>query len=94
MLHELAADATVRSQSRGGTRWRVGAGGFYRIYNEVTPYRTTKNDGRGGGRAELQWWFTQLLHVEVAGELAQSSPVLAREIGTMTSVRGTLEARW
>jgi hypothetical protein len=94
VLHEIAVDATVRSQSRGGARWRVGAGGFYRIYNEVSPYRTVKNDGRGGGRAELQWWFTQLLHVELAGELAQSSPILAREIGTMSSVRGTLEARW
>jgi hypothetical protein len=94
VLHELAADATVRSQARGGTRWRVGVGGFYRIYNQVTPYRTASNDGRGGGRAELQWWITQLLHVELAGELAQSSPVLAREIGTMSSVRGTLEARW
>jgi hypothetical protein len=84
----------VRSQGRGGARWRVGLGGFYRIYNLVTPYRTADNDGRGGGRAEAQWWFTQLLHVELAAELAQPSPVLAREIGTMTSVRGTLEARW
>jgi hypothetical protein len=93
-LHELALDATLRSQGRGGMRWRVGLGGFYRIYNLVTPYRTADNDGRGGGRAEAQWWFTQMLHVELAAELAQSSPVLAREIGTMSSVRGTLEARW
>jgi hypothetical protein len=93
-LHELALDATLRSQGRGGARWRVGLGGFYRIYNLETPYRTADNDGRGGGRAEAQWWFTQMLHVELAAELAQSSPVLAREIGTMSSVRGTLEARW
>ncbi|HEU4734477.1 MAG TPA: hypothetical protein VFT22_41590 [Kofleriaceae bacterium] len=93
-LHELAVDATLRSQGRGGARWRLGVGGFYRIYNLVTPYRVTDNDGRGGGRADVQYWFTQLLHVDVAAEIAQSSPILAREIGTMSSVRGSLEARW
>jgi hypothetical protein len=93
-LHELAVEATLRSQTRGGARWRFGLGGFYRIYNLVTPYRTTDNDGRGGGRADVSWWFTQVLHAELAAELAQSSPILAREIGTMSSVRGTLEARW
>lgn len=93
-LHELAVEATLRSQTRGGARWRLGVGGFYRIYDLVTPYRTADSDGRGGGRAELSWWFTQMFHAEVAGELAQSSPILAREIGTMSSIRGTLEARW
>ncbi|HET7503914.1 MAG TPA: hypothetical protein VFK02_22990 [Kofleriaceae bacterium] len=93
-LHELAVDATLRSQGRGGARWRVGLGGFYRIYNQVTPYRVTNNDGRGGGRADVAYWFTQLLRVDVAAEIAQSSPILAREIGTMSSVRGSLEARW
>jgi hypothetical protein len=93
-LHELAVDATLRRQTRGGARWRVGAGGFYRIYDLVTPYRTANSDGRGGGRVELSWWFTQMFHAEVAAEVAQSSPVLAREIGMMSSVRGTLEARW
>jgi hypothetical protein len=93
-LHELAVEASLRSQTRGGARWRVGAGGFYRIYDLVTPYRTASSDGRGGGRAELSWWFTQMFHAELAAELAQSSPVLAREIGTMSSIRGTLEARW
>lgn len=93
-LHELAVEATLRSQTRGGARLRFGLGGFYRIYNLATPYRTTDNDGRGGGRVDVSWWFTQVLHAELAAELAQSSPILAREIGTMSSVRGTLEARW
>lgn len=93
-LHELALDATLRSQTRGGARWRAALGGFYRIYDLVTPYRTASSDGRGGGRLELSWWFTQLLHADLAAELAQSSPILAREIGTMSSLRGTLEARW
>ena len=93
-LHELAVEATLRSQTRGGARWRLGVGGFYRIYDLVTPYRTADSDGRGGGRVELSWWFTQMFHAELAGELAQSSPILAREIGTMSSIRGTLEARW
>jgi hypothetical protein len=93
-LHELSLDATLRSAARAGTRWRIGAGGFYRIYNLVTPYRTANNDGRGGGRLELQLWLTSTVHLEVAGEVAQGSPILAREIGAMSSLRGALEARW
>jgi len=93
-LHELSLDATLRSPARAGARWRVGLGGFYRIYNLVTPYRTADNDGRGGGRLELQWWLTSAVHLEAAGEVAQPSPILAREIGAMSSIRGALEARW
>jgi hypothetical protein len=93
-LHELSVDASLRSQGKGGSRWRAGIGGFYRIYNLVTPYRAADNDGRGGGRVELSWWFTRTLHAEAAAEVAQPSPVLAREIGAMSSVRGTLEAQW
>jgi len=93
-LHEVSLDATLRSPARAGVRWRVGLGGFYRIYNLITPYRTANNDGRGGGRLELQWWLTQAIHLEAAGEIAQPSPILAREIGAMSSIRGALEARW
>lgn len=93
-LHELSLDTTLRSSGRGGMRWRAGLGGFYRIYDLVTPYRTARNDGRGGGRVELQWWFTRTLHVEAAAEIAQPSPILAREIGAMSAIRGALEARW
>lgn len=93
-LHEVSLDATLRSQGRGGMRWRAGVGGFYRVYNLVTPYRTADNDGRGGGRVSLQWWFTRAIHADAAAEVAQSSPILAREIGAMSSIRGTLEAAW
>ena len=93
-LHELALDATLRSPPRAATRWRVGLGGFYRIYDLVTPYRTADNEGRGGGRLELQLWLSQAIHLEAAGEVAQGSPILAREIGAMSSLRGALEARW
>jgi hypothetical protein len=93
-LHELSLDATLRSQARAGTRWRASLGGFYRIYDLVTPYRTAADDGRGGGRLELQLWLTKAVHVEAAAEVAQASPILAREIGAMSSVRGALEARW
>ncbi len=93
-LHELAVDATLRSQTRGGNKWRASLGAFYRIYNLETPYVTTDTDGRGGGRGSFSWWFTRSLHADVAGEIAQSSPTLAREIGTMTSIRAALEARW
>ena len=93
-LHELALDATLRSQTRGGNRWRASLGGFYRIYNLETPYVVTDSDGRGGGRGSFQWWFTRQLHAEVNAEIAQSSPTLAREIGLMSSVRAAVEARW
>ena len=93
-MHELAADATYASSGDGITKWRFGAGVFYRIYDLVTPYVATAHDGRGGGRASAQYWFSRQLHAEVAGEIAQSSPTLARELGTLTSVRAVVEARW
>jgi len=93
-LHELSLDATLRSAARAGAHWRVGLAGFYRIYDLVTPYRTADSDGRGGGRLELQWWLTRAIHLDAAAEVAQASPILAREIGAMSSVRGALEARW
>ena len=93
-MHELAADATYASSGGGITKWRVGAGVFYRIYDLVTPYVATSHDGRGGGRGNIQYWFTRQLHAELAGEVAQSSPTLARELGTLTSVRAAVEARW
>ena len=93
-MHELAADATYASSGAGITKWRFGAGVFYRIYDLVTPYVTTSHDGRGGGRGSIQYWLTRQLHAEVAGEVAQSSPTLARELGTLTSIRAAVEARW
>lgn len=92
-MHEIAGDATLRS---GGTgmRWRFNGGVFYRIYDFSSPYRDVKNEGRGGGRADLQLWVQRDLRLDLGGELAQASPVLARELGLMSSIRATLEARW
>ena len=93
-MHELAVDVTYASSAGGIIKWRIGAGGYYRIYDLVTPYEDVAHDGRGGGRGSVQYWFTRQLHAEVAGEVAQSSPTLARELGTLTSVRAAVEARW
>ena len=93
-LHELSLDATLRSQGRGAMRWRASLGGFYRSYDLVTPYRTADRDGRAGGRVDLQWWLSKAIHVDVAAEVAEASPVLARELGTLSSLRGALEAQW
>jgi len=93
-MHEIAADATYASSGDGITKWRFGAGVFYRIYDLVTPYVATSHDGRGGGRANIQYWLSRQLHAELSGEVAQSSPTLARELGTLTSVRAAVEARW
>ncbi|MBA3394250.1 MAG: hypothetical protein H0T89_16500 [Deltaproteobacteria bacterium] len=92
-LHEVAVDATLRSGGRGA-RWRFALGAFYRVYDFGSPYIEITDEGRGGGRADLQWWFTRDLRVDVAAELAEASPVLARELGLMSSVRAALEARW
>jgi hypothetical protein len=92
-LHEVAADGTV-SSGGGGRRWRFNLGAFYRVYDLRSPYVEVTNEGRGGGRADLQVWLARDLRAELAAELAEPSPVLARELGMMSSVRGAVEARW
>jgi hypothetical protein len=91
-LHELAADGTLYAS--GARRWRFNAGAFYRIYDFRSPYVEIVNEGRGGGRADLQVWITRDVRAELAAELAEPSPVLARELGMMSSIRGAVEARW
>jgi hypothetical protein len=93
-MHQLAAEATLASRGSGGRRWRFTAGGFFRVFDFRTPYREVKNDARGGGRVDLQIWLNRDLHLDFAGEVAQPSPTLAREIGVMSAVRAALEARW
>ena len=68
--------------------------GFYRVYDFRSPYAEVTNEGRGGGRGDLQIWLTRDLRAELAAELAEASPMLARELGLMSSVRGAVEARW
>ena len=93
-LHELALDGTLRSSGRSRKRWRLGGGAFYRIYDLRTPYTTASHEGRAGARADIQWWLQRDLHIDVGAEVAQSSPVLARELGALSSVRAAMEARW
>ena len=93
-LHELAVDTTWRPSGPAGRRWHLGGGLFYRIYDLQSPYVAVANDGRAGGRANVQWWLSEALHVEVAGDLAQSDPLLQRQLGVLSSVRAAMEARW
>lgn len=93
-MHEVAVDATVRSQGKGPRRWRFQLGGFYRVYDFGSPYADVVDEGRGGGRADLQYWISRDFRVDVAAELAEPSPVLARELGVMSAVRGAVEVRW
>jgi len=93
-MHQLAAEAVLTTRASGGKHWRFGAGAFFRAYDFRTPYREVKNDARGGGRLDLQYWFNRDLHLNLAGEVAQASPTLSRDLGTMTSLRAALEARW
>jgi hypothetical protein len=95
-MHEMAVDATLRSsgQKMSQRKWRASGGVFYRIYDFSSPYRDVKQEGRGGGRADLSFWFSRDLRLLLAGEAAQASAVLAREIGIMISARAAMEARW
>lgn len=93
-MHQLAAEATLATRSSNGKRWRFGAGAFFRVYDFSSPYREVTNDARGGGRVDLQYWLNRDLHIDFAGEVAQASPTLAREIGLMSALRAAVEARW
>jgi hypothetical protein len=93
-LHELAIDTTWRPPARGERRWRIGGGLFYRLYDLQSPYVQVASDGRAGARVHAQWWLSRQLHLELGGDLAQSDPVLQRELGVLTSLRAALEARW
>ncbi|MBS1119270.1 MAG: hypothetical protein H6Q90_1498 [Deltaproteobacteria bacterium] len=93
-MQQVAVEGTMATPSKAGKRWRFAAGGFFRVYDFRTPYRAVTNDARGGGRAELQWWFRRDLHLDVAGEVAQASPTLSRDLGVLSSVRAAVEARW
>lgn len=94
LMHEVAVDATMRSVGKGPRRWRFQLGGFYRVYDFGSPYAGVVDEGRGGGRADFHYWWSNDLRFEVAAELAEPSPVLARELGLMSAVRGTVEVRW
>ena len=92
-LHELSADATIRS-ARGARRWRLSSGLFYRVYDLRSPYVEISNEGRAGGRADFHIWLAKDVRAELAGGVAQAAPIVARELGTLTAVRAALEARW
>jgi len=95
-MHEMAVDATLRSSGMkmSARRWRASGGVFYRIYDFSSPYRDVKQEGRGGGRGDLNFWFSRDLRLELAFEAAQASAVLAPEIGLMVSARAAMEARF
>ncbi|MEO8699083.1 MAG: hypothetical protein ABI867_03535 [Kofleriaceae bacterium] len=93
-MHQIAAEAVLATRGNEGRRWRFSAGGFFRVYDFRTPYREVTNDARGGGRVDLAWWFSRDYHLDITGEVAQSSPTLSRDLGVMSALRAVLEARW
>jgi len=95
-MNEMAVDATLRSsgQKMSQRKWRASGGVFYRIYDFSSPYRDVKQEGRGGGRTDLSFWFSRDLRLQLAAEAAQASAVLSPEIGIMISARAAMEARW
>jgi hypothetical protein len=93
-MHEIAVEGTLATKAKEGKHWRFAAGGFFRVYDYSTPYRQVTNDARGGGRADLQWWFKREVHLDLAGEVAQPSPTLSRDLTVMSSLRAALEVQW
>lgn len=92
-LHELALDAVWRGPAgKNGRKWRLSGGAFYRVYAGQTPYASFSNDGRGGARADAQFWLNQTTHLMFGGEFAQPSPTMSRELSSITSVRVGAEA--
>ncbi len=92
-LHELAVDAVWRGPTdKKGRKWRLSGGGFYRVYSGQTAYVQFENDGRGGARADAQFWFNRQMHLMFGGEFAQASPTMSRDLSAITSVRVGAEA--
>ncbi len=92
-LHELAVDAVWRGPTgKNGRKWRLSGGGFYRVYSGQTAYAQFENDGRGGARADAQFWFNRQLHLMFGGEFAQASPTMSRDLSSISSVRVGAEA--
>jgi hypothetical protein len=86
---EVAGDARYRIAQVSAS---AALGGYYRVYDVTTPYAEVETDGRGGGRAEVDYRPGKYLRLKAAGEVAQPSPTFARELDTLVSLRLVLEA--
>ena len=94
-IQEMSIDTTWKhSLSVQDRMVRLDVGGYYRIYDLVTPYEETANDGRFGARARAELVMNRNLRFEITGEVAQPSPTLQRELSTLSSVRLAAEARF
>jgi hypothetical protein len=88
-FRELAAEARYRLPV---ARSSAAVGGYYRVYDVETAYAVVKDDGRAGGRAEVDFSPARSTRIKVAAEAAEPSPSFAAELGTLVSVRLVLEA--
>ena len=94
-IQEMSLDTTWKHSLAVQDRMvRLDVGGYYRIYDLVTPYEETANDGRFGARARAELVMNRNLRFEVTGEVAQPSPTLQRELSTLSSVRLCAEAKF
>ncbi len=83
-FHELSAEFRY---SMGYRKMTAAAGAYLRAYDFATPYATSTGDARAGGRVDVDYWLKKTARFKVAGEMAQSSPTFASDLGTVTSVR-------
>lgn len=88
-LRELAGEIRFRP---GAGSYSAAVAGALRTYDLATPYVQADADSRWGGRVELDAWMGKTLRLELVGEAAEPSPVLAAELGTLLSARMLMEA--
>ena len=89
--HELSGEFRYRL-SGPSRRASAGLGAYFRVYNLQSPYAEVEQDSRAGGRVDVDYWFRRDLRVMAAGEIAQPSPSIAPELGTLLSIRLLTEA--
>ena len=89
LMHELSGDVRYRVRA---IRSSLSVGGYGRVYRLSTPYVEIAGDTRRGVRFQADARLADSLRVNLTGEIAETSPVLDIDLGTLTSVRAFLEA--
>ena len=88
-MHEMSGEARYRARP---LRTTLALSGYSRIYQLRSPYTDVTGDSRLGMRLSANARVSQRLRIDVSGEVAQPSPVLSPDLGTLTSVRALMEA--
>lgn len=88
-MHELSGELRYRVRA---IRSSLSLGGYGRFYEFVSPYVEAAGDAQRGVRFQVDARLRDQLRLHVSGEVAEASPILDLDLGTLTSVRALLEA--